>query len=75
MKKGVLCVAEEIRNFNAGAHGRNIKTAADATNLYNSAKDLFDFDDGNHECCISQMSWKTLYDILQKRGIKLADDK
>lgn len=74
IKDGVVCRANKVGFDIGGEHGRNIKTAADATRLFNSIRHLFDFSGDNHERRTSQLCWKTVRDLFQKRGYKFVDE-
>lgn len=78
MKKtisGVIRGAEKVRFDVGGENGRNIRTAGDATRLYTAVRHFFEFEEGSHERRYSQLNWKTIYDLFQKREYALVGEE
>ena len=77
MKKlmnGVLVAARRDDRFDPGNFGSNIKTAEDATLLYNVVKTYFYYQSANHERRLSALGWKTVHNLYQKNQFKFANE-
>ena len=74
MKKlmsGVLAAAR-IESFNPGNRGENIKTAEDASFVFNKVRVYFDFQSGgHHKRRLNAFTWKTVSNLYKKINTNL----
>lgn len=58
-----------MESNNPGSHGQNIRTAEDATFVFNKVRAYFDFESAcHHKCWLNASTWKTVANLYQRNN-------